>query len=705
MTTLQKKAAKKFCDGILELPAGGVGAAAAAGACCLYDMDGKAVFRGKARKYVPPPAPGAGGFGGKRCKAASKEDEGDGEEEEDEEGGSSGRRYELGSWVAEVDRDVAPQDFRSGACFLKKGGRGGAADVLAAAAMRGGAAAVGMKLGATGGGRLAPPARPGLASTGAAATGAAAGGPKPAGRPLHDPSAAGAAVLNDCQWKGGAGMLAGGPRGGCGRPVVPVVLDPFLGRHMRPHQVEGIRFMYECVAGLREPGRFGCILADEMGLGKTAQTLSLIWTLLRQGPEGRPLVGKAIVACPATLVRNWGAEVRKWLGSERLQAVVLTQGPDAQQKIVDFKLGTVWRLLIGSYEALRKHASDLSGAADLLVCDEGHRLKAGQGNKTVDALMQLGCSRRVLLTGTPVQNNLSEFYALLSFVAPDLLGSPAVFKRLYGDPITASRDRAATAAQRELGASRAAELHAAVGRFVLRRTQALLTRHLPPLAVYVVFCRPSPLQVSLYRHVIASKAVTCLMYGGGEATEVAAATLSAITALRKLCNHPDLLLQGPNAGQDASASAGSAAAGGGSGGWLQGCPPFETGVVAHSGKLAALDALLASVITSSGTYQLASGHLSTVRYGNTRHACAAPDAGSLCLSHNNLPLLPPPLTPFPSPRACCVRDPATGVQASAQWWCRPARPPSTSSPRCSAARAATAWRASTATPQWRSGRL
>lgn len=72
----------------------------------------------------------------------------------------------------------------------------------------------------------------------------------------------------------------------------------------------------------------------------------------------------------------------------------------------DFKLGSVWKLLIGSYETLRKYADQLVGCCDVLICDEGHRLKATGGNKTINALLSLGCQRRIVLTGTPLQNNL-----------------------------------------------------------------------------------------------------------------------------------------------------------------------------------------------------------------------------------------------------------------------------------------------------------
>ena len=78
---------------------------------------------------------------------------------------------------------------------------------------------------------------------------------------LIDPNHPDAVVLNPGQWQNGDGKLKNG------QSVMPVVIDPYIGRHMRPHQREGIRFMYDCVTGVQAEGHFGCILADEMGLG------------------------------------------------------------------------------------------------------------------------------------------------------------------------------------------------------------------------------------------------------------------------------------------------------------------------------------------------------------------------------------------------------------------------------------------------------
>lgn len=102
-----------------------------------------------------------------------------------------------------------------------------------------------------------------------------------------------------------------------------MVIDPILTRHLRPHQKEGVRFLYDCVMGFRGNG-VGAILADEMGLGKTLQTIALIWTLLKQNPHVKEgaLAKKVLILCPATLVRNWEREFKKWLGDERCKGKV-----------------------------------------------------------------------------------------------------------------------------------------------------------------------------------------------------------------------------------------------------------------------------------------------------------------------------------------------------------------------------------------------
>lgn len=276
------------------------------------------------------------------------------------------------------------------------------------------------------------------------------------------------------------------------------MLDPHIARKLRPHQIEGVQFMHS---------KAGMILADEMGLGKTLQIIALLWTLLKQGSNGRPDVEKCLVVCPSSLVSNWSKEVRKWLGNERLQALTVTQGnPDNSQIIRDFKTirGNPSRfgLLILSYESARKYSSEIGpNACDLLICDEAHRLKSGEG-KTIEALQSLEAKRKILLTGTPVQNNLEEFNALLEFVSPGLHCGPSSsssFKKNYSDVISKGRDGCASDKERADADERSLELNKIISDIVLRRTSDILIKHLPPLTQLLVFVQPTRVQIDLYR--------------------------------------------------------------------------------------------------------------------------------------------------------------------------------------------------------------
>lgn len=100
-----------------------------------------------------------------------------------------------------------------------------------------------------------------------------------------------------------------------------VRVDNALTRFLRPHQREGVQFMFECVTGLRNFDGQGCILADDMGLGKTLQGITLLWTLLNHGHEelgSSPLAKRIVICCPTSLVSNWDTECSKWLNVSQL---------------------------------------------------------------------------------------------------------------------------------------------------------------------------------------------------------------------------------------------------------------------------------------------------------------------------------------------------------------------------------------------------
>jgi DNA repair and recombination protein RAD54B len=667
----KKKSGRQFSDGVLKLTVAAAAAAAAGGGAragasgaggsssaasyVLYDGEGKAVGQGKGLKL------GSGGLAGLEPGAV----------------------LELGTFVAELDRSVAAEAFLSGACFAAASAGAGAA-AAGGLLEAGGGGAGGAMLGGGGGGGFK---RPGLMAGGArpplggavAGAGRAAAGPAPpaappqAYPPLHDPRAPAALVLNQAELDAWARRPAPPARAQQQqlqqqqRPPTPVVLDPYLARRLQPHQRDGVRFLYEATMGLRGAGgaaagggagggagaagggaassssssssssstATGALLADEMGLGKTLQIIALVWTLLRQSPRGQQnaqggAIRKAIVVAPATLTANWAAEVRKWLGDERLRVMVLSPtGSVAQSQAQDFATrGSLWKMAVVSYEGARRHAKLLAGCADLLVCDEAHRLKCAQGSKTLDALNSLGCSKRVALSGTPFQNNMSELYALVDFACPGLLGPLPAFRRVFADPITRSEDGEATQQERELGAARSAELRARVRPWVLRRTQAVLAEHLPPLRVLVAFCAPTELQRACYAHVLRGRGVTGVLRGGGGGGGGGGEdVLPAITVLRKLCNAPELLLTAAAAAAGGG-EAGGAAAGGGAaaaaaspaasavareaaavaaremarlrGEGQQQQPAGATADPHHSGKLTVLEVLLERVLGAGG---------------------------------------------------------------------------------------------------------
>ena len=326
-------------------------------------------------------------------------------------------------------------------------------------------------------------------------------------------------------------------------PKVPVVIDPRLAKVLRPHQVEGVKFLYKCVTGMIDQKANGCIMADEMGLGKTLQCITLMWTLLKQSPEaGKSTIQKCVIACPSSLVRNWANELVKWLGPDAVTPFAVDGKASKEELTTQLRQwciasgrSVVRPVLIVSYETLRLNVETLSNTdIGLLLCDEGHRLKNGE-SQTFTALNGLNVDRRVILSGTPIQNDLMEYFSLLNFANPNLLGTRAEFRKQYELPILRGRDAAGTEADQQKGNERLAELLALVNKFIIRRTNDILSKYLPVKYEHVVFCNLAPFQLDLYNHFIQSPEIKSLLRGKGSQP------LKAIGMLKKLCNHPDLL--------------------------------------------------------------------------------------------------------------------------------------------------------------------
>ncbi|KAI5952263.1 RDH54 [Candida jiufengensis] len=319
---------------------------------------------------------------------------------------------------------------------------------------------------------------------------------------------------------------------------VQINIDPLLASKLRPHQVEGVKFMYECLMGYRDFKGFGCLLADEMGLGKTLMTITTLWTLLKQNPiptKRSPIVNKILIVCPVTLINNWSHEFKKWLGSNKINILTLNNPKcDDKRDIINFGKLNVYQVLIVNYEKILSHFEELSTVNfDLVVCDEGHRLKNNSAKVLVN-LKKLNIPKKIILTGTPIQNDLEEFHTIVSFLNPEVLPELKLFQKEFINPITRARDvNCFNQEIKKLGEQKSKELIDLTHTFILRRTQSILESYLTDKTDILLFVPPTQLQLSLFNEVKKSEKFNDLDSGAN--------SLALINVFRKICNSPSLL--------------------------------------------------------------------------------------------------------------------------------------------------------------------
>lgn len=317
---------------------------------------------------------------------------------------------------------------------------------------------------------------------------------------------------------------------------------PLLGnirKVLRPHQETGVDFLWTALTRDK-----GAILADEMGLGKSLMSIAVVSAWHRNKREQ-----SHVVVCPSSLVRNWEAEFDKWLGkaSRPKRVVVRAGGEEGLQKIRTFarnqhqsRSHRVGQVLIVSYDLFRMHTrliqQAMGGSIGLLLVDEGHRLKNTTGSQTMTALESLQTNGRLLITASPVQNNLSEFYSLVEFVRPGLLGSLSSFRKDFERPISAANRKNATPADRALADRQSRALETLMQSTILRRLQSeVLASMLPARTEILLFCKLSDEQRRLYQALTMNRLTH--LSGPGPLSDA----LEILTELRKLCTHPSLL--------------------------------------------------------------------------------------------------------------------------------------------------------------------
>ncbi|XP_046668986.1 LOW QUALITY PROTEIN: transcriptional regulator ATRX homolog [Homalodisca vitripennis] len=326
---------------------------------------------------------------------------------------------------------------------------------------------------------------------------------------------------------------------------------------MKPHQAKGVKFMwdscFESIAQLKKKKGSGCILAHCMGLGKTFQVISLVHTLLI---NEETQVRTVMVVCPLSTVLNWYNEFDKWLedieGGDSIEVFHLTKCKQNPERARELRR---WQhnggVLIMGYEMFRNLTCEtakkfkakmkkdfqetlVDPGADLIVCDEGHMLK-NENTALSKAMSKLKTLRRIVLTGTPMQNNLKEYHCMVQFVKPNLLGTRKEFLNRFVNPISNGQFVDSTESDVKLMKRRAHVLHKMLEGLVQRFDYNVLTPFLPPKHEYVISLCLSELQVNLYKHYLETYSQQ------SDSTKAGSRLFQDWQALGRIWTHPRVL--------------------------------------------------------------------------------------------------------------------------------------------------------------------
>ncbi|KAL0581366.1 ATP-dependent DNA helicase Snf21 [Marasmius crinis-equi] len=302
-----------------------------------------------------------------------------------------------------------------------------------------------------------------------------------------------------------------------------------VGGTLKEYQLKGLQWMVSLYNN-----RLNGILADEMGLGKTIQTISLISFLV----EVKRIHGPYLVIVPLSTMTNWSGEFAKWAPSIK---TIAYKGNPAQRRALqgDLRVGQ-FQVLLTTYEYIIKDRPHLSKIKWVhMIIDEGHRMKNTQ-SKLSQTLTTFYHSRyRLILTGTPLQNNLPELWSLLNFVLPKIFNSVKSFDEWFNTPFANS----GTGDKIELNEEEALliirRLHKVLRPFLLRRLKKDVESELPDKVEKVIKVRMSALQSQLYKQMKRFKMIADGKESKGKPQGVKGLS-NELMQLRKICQHPFL---------------------------------------------------------------------------------------------------------------------------------------------------------------------
>lgn len=308
---------------------------------------------------------------------------------------------------------------------------------------------------------------------------------------------------------------------------------------LRSYQQMGYSWMYTL-----SQNHFGGCLADDMGLGKTVQTLALLLKKKEETPvvEGGeqtngqldifsiPMSQKtgSLIVVPTSLVHNWDNEIKKFAPQLRVYKHVGSQrckGGELQRAL------NAYDVIITSYCIVRNDYQQLSQANfEYLILDESQSIKNSE-SKAYQAVMELHAGNRIAITGTPIENSLSDLWSQMNFLNRGLLGNQSFFKTNFLTPIERFNDE-----------EKQRRLQMLINPFILRRSKEEVASDLPPIMEQVSYCAMSEEQHSLYeqkKSAIRNSLLDNLRVNGLKQSQIL--ILKGLTELRQLANHPAMI--------------------------------------------------------------------------------------------------------------------------------------------------------------------
>ncbi|KAI8526239.1 hypothetical protein RHMOL_Rhmol13G0293200 [Rhododendron molle] len=299
-----------------------------------------------------------------------------------------------------------------------------------------------------------------------------------------------------------------------------------VGGKLREYQMNGLRWLLSLYNN-----HLNGILADEMGLGKTVQVISLICYLMETKNDRGPF----LVVVPSSVLPGWESEINFWAPS--INRIVYSGTPEERRRL--FKERIVqqkFNVLLTTYEYLmNKHDRPKLSKVHwhYIIIDEGHRIKNASCKLNAD-LKHYQSSHRLLLTGTPLQNNLEELWALLNFLLPNIFNSSEDFSQWFNKPFESNGDNSADQAllSEEENLLIINRLHQVLRPFVLRRLKHKVENQLPEKIERLVRCEASSYQKLLMKRVEDNL--------GAIGTSKARSVHNSVMELRNICNHPYL---------------------------------------------------------------------------------------------------------------------------------------------------------------------